>query len=82
MRIWLDMANSPHPVLFRSLAPELERRGHDLLVTTRDHGQTMQLTLEVWPEAVGHPVKALARTRIGSLSDRQLKPGRWRDSPD
>jgi|SRR5688572_9017695 len=30
-------------------------------------------------EAVGHPVKSLARTRIGSLSDRQLKPGMWRD---
>jgi 23S rRNA pseudouridine2605 synthase len=30
-------------------------------------------------EAIGHPVKALARTRIGSLTDRQLKPGMWRD---
>jgi pseudouridine synthase len=30
-------------------------------------------------EAVGHPVQALARTRIGSLADRQLKPGTWRD---
>ena len=30
-------------------------------------------------EAVGHPVKALARTRIGSLTDRQLKPGTWRE---
>ena len=30
-------------------------------------------------EAVGHPVKSLARTRIGSLTDRQLKPGMWRD---
>ena len=30
-------------------------------------------------EAVGHPVKALVRTRIGSLTDRQLTPGRWRE---
>jgi 23S rRNA pseudouridine2605 synthase len=30
-------------------------------------------------EAVGHPVKKLARKRIGPLSDRQLKPGEWRD---
>jgi 23S rRNA pseudouridine2605 synthase len=30
-------------------------------------------------EAIGHPVKALTRTRIGSLTDRQLKPGMWRD---
>ena len=30
-------------------------------------------------EAVGHPVKALARTRIDSLTDRHLKPGMWRE---
>jgi 23S rRNA pseudouridine2605 synthase len=30
-------------------------------------------------EAIGHPVKALSRTRIGSLTDRQLKPGMWRE---
>jgi pseudouridine synthase len=30
-------------------------------------------------EAVGHPVKSLVRTRIGSLTDRQLEPGTWRE---
>lgn len=30
-------------------------------------------------EAVGHPVKALARTRIGPISDKRLKPGMWRE---
>jgi pseudouridine synthase len=30
-------------------------------------------------EAVGHPVRKLRRTRIGTLTDRQLKPGEWRD---
>ncbi len=29
--------------------------------------------------AVGHPVKRLIRTRIGSLSDRSLSPGEWRE---
>ena len=29
-------------------------------------------------EAVGHEVLRLARTRIGTLSDRKLKPGEWR----
>jgi len=33
-------------------------------------------------EAVGHPVKDLMRTRIGSLTDKYLKPGRWRDLTD
>src|SRR5215204_5912891 len=30
-------------------------------------------------EAVGHPVQSLKRTRIGPISDRQLKPGMWRE---
>lgn len=30
-------------------------------------------------EAVGHPLRALRRTRIGPLSDRRLKPGQWRE---
>ena len=30
-------------------------------------------------EAVGHPVQRLVRTRIGTLTDRRLEPGKWRD---
>jgi pseudouridine synthase len=30
-------------------------------------------------EAVAHPVQTLKRTRIGPISDRQLKPGAWRE---
>ena len=34
-------------------------------------------------EAVGHPVTRLVRSRIGSLADRKLKPGEWREvTPD
>jgi 23S rRNA pseudouridine2605 synthase len=34
-------------------------------------------------EAVGHPVQSLKRTRIGPISDRQLRPGTWRElTPD
>jgi 23S rRNA pseudouridine2605 synthase len=29
--------------------------------------------------AVGHPVRRLARTRIGPVSDRRLPPGAWRE---
>jgi 23S rRNA pseudouridine2605 synthase len=29
-------------------------------------------------EAVGHPVRGLARTRVGPISDRALAPGQWR----
>ncbi len=30
-------------------------------------------------EAVGHPVRRLVRVRIGSITDRRLKPGTWRE---
>jgi 23S rRNA pseudouridine2605 synthase len=34
-------------------------------------------------EAIGHPVRALTRTRIGPVSDKRLKPGMWRElTPD
>lgn len=51
MRIWLDMANSPHPVLLAPVARELESRGHEVYVTSRDHAQTRDLTLSIWPDA-------------------------------
>jgi pseudouridine synthase len=47
-----------------------------LLLTIRE-GRNRQVRRMC--EAVGHPVRALTRTRIGPLSDRRLRPGQWRD---
>ncbi|MDX6645348.1 MAG: uncharacterized protein QOK40_1075 [Miltoncostaeaceae bacterium] len=43
MRIWLDLTNSPHVVIFRPLIARLEERGHQVAVTARDHAQTLGL---------------------------------------
>ncbi|MEP6902079.1 MAG: DUF354 domain-containing protein, partial [Actinomycetota bacterium] len=43
MRIWVDLGNSPHVPFFLALAPELERRGHEILWTARDYAQTVEL---------------------------------------
>ena len=51
MRIWIDMSNSPHPLLFAPVARRLERDGAEVLITARDHAQTVELTLERWPDA-------------------------------
>src|SRR5688572_27536402 len=53
-----------------------EERDALLRITIRE-GRNRQVRRML--EAGGHPVKALARTRIGSLTDRQLKPGMWRE---
>jgi len=43
MRIWVDLVNSPQVLFFRPILPVLERRGHELIITTRDYGQTLAL---------------------------------------
>ena len=59
----------------------LLRRGRSdrdsVLVVTIREGRNRQVRRMC--EAVGHPVKALARTRIGSIRDKRLKLGMWRD---
>jgi predicted glycosyltransferase len=51
MKVWIDLANSPHPLLFEPIAKRLERRGATVAVTVRDHAQTRELALERWPDA-------------------------------
>lgn len=51
MRIWIDLANSPHPLLFAPIARRLEELGHEVGITARDNAQTVELTLERWPDA-------------------------------
>jgi predicted glycosyltransferase len=51
VRIWIDLSNSPHPLLFAPIARRLEELGHEVGVTARDNAQTVELTLERWPDA-------------------------------
>src|SRR6187551_2262701 len=43
MRVWVDLTNSPHVLVFRPLIRLLRERGHDVDVTAREYAQTMQL---------------------------------------
>jgi uncharacterized protein len=51
VKIWIDCSNSPHPLLFAPVARALEERGHDVVVTLRDHAQTVELGRQRWPDA-------------------------------
>jgi len=51
MKIWIDLSNSPHPLLFAPIARRLEELGHEIGVTVRDNAQTVELALERWPDA-------------------------------
>ena len=43
MRIWIDLANSPHVPFFNALIPEFTARGHSVEITARDFAQTVEL---------------------------------------
>jgi uncharacterized protein len=43
MRIWIDLANSPHVPFFRALIPEFHKRGHEVEITARDFAETVPL---------------------------------------
>ncbi len=43
MRLWIDLANSPHVPFFKALAARFVAAGHDLEVTARDFAETVPL---------------------------------------
>lgn len=50
MRVWIDLANSPHVPLFEVVARRLRDDGHEILLTARNHAQTLALAESTWPE--------------------------------
>ena len=43
MRIWFDISNSPHVLMFKDLIKELKLQGHDIVVTSRPLANTIEL---------------------------------------
>jgi predicted glycosyltransferase len=79
MRIWIDLANSPHVPFFRSLADEFIRRNHEVVVTARDFAETVKLA-----EAAGFEFEVIGghgggklAGKAGNLVQRALALGRW-----
>lgn len=42
-KIWLDITNSPHVILYNALLPKFKERGFEFVITTRDYAQTIEL---------------------------------------
>jgi hypothetical protein len=79
MRVWIDLANSPHPLLFAPLAARLGEAGAEVAVTVRDHAQTAELARERWPDAVvvGGPSPAGRVAKARALAARARGLARW-----
>lgn len=43
MRIWIDIDNAPHVHIMDPIIKELKNRGHNIQITARDYGQTVEL---------------------------------------
>ena len=79
MRIWIDLANSPHVPFFRSLANEFNRRKHEVVVTARDFAETVALAEAAGfaPQIIGGHGGAKLSGKAGNLVQRALALGRW-----
>src|SRR5689334_25313316 len=78
-KVWIDLANSPHPLLFAPIARRIEELGGTVAVTYRDHAQTAELARERWPGAtlIGEASPA-GRVRKGAaVAGRMAALARW-----
>src|SRR5258705_11867196 len=55
MRLWIDLANSPHVPFFRALIEEFVARGAEIEFTARDFAETIPLARAAGlsPHAIG-----------------------------
>ena len=79
MKVWIDVAHPPHPLLFGPVARRLEELGHEVAVTTRDASETLELAREHWPaaERIGGPSPKGRRAKAQAIARRARDLRRW-----
>ncbi len=79
MRIWIDLANSPHVPFFAALIPEFTRRGHQIEVTARDYAQTVELAKKAGliPVVIGGHGGGKLAGKARNLVGRAAALGKW-----
>jgi predicted glycosyltransferase len=79
MRIWIDLANSPHVPFFHALIPEFTARGHQVEITARDFAQTVELAMKagMMPHVIGGHGGATIRGKAGNLLGRAASLRKW-----
>ena len=79
MRIWIDLANSPHVPFFRSLTNEFIRHDHEVVVTARDFAETVKLAEAAGfvAEVIGGHGGGKLSGKAGNLVQRALGLARW-----
>jgi predicted glycosyltransferase len=79
MRIWIDLANSPHVPFFRALIPEFVARGHQVEITARNFAQTVELATKagMTPHVIGGHGGGSITGKAGNLIGRAAALRKW-----
>ena len=79
MRIWIDLANSPHVPFFRPLINEFNGRNHEVVITARAFAETVQLAeaAGLAPQVIGGHGGGKLSGKAGNLVGRALALARW-----
>jgi uncharacterized protein len=79
MRIWIDLANSPHVPFFRALIPEFAKLGHQIEITARDYAQTVALAKAagLMPAVIGGHGGARLTGKASNLVGRAAALAKW-----
>ena len=79
MRIWIDLANSPHVPFFRALIPEFVARRYQVEITARDFAQTVELSTKagMMPHVIGGHGGGKLTGKAGNLLGRAAALRKW-----
>lgn len=75
LKIWIDLANSPHVQVFGPVVRRLRDEGHSVLLTARDHAQTTDLARRQWVETlvIGEPSPATILAKGRAIAGRAAR---------
>ena len=79
MRLWIDLANSPHVPFFKALAERFKAQGHEIETTAREFAETIPLAQAAGfaPEVVGAHAGRDVSKKAGSLLTRAWALRKW-----
>ncbi|HET8783330.1 MAG TPA: DUF354 domain-containing protein [Pyrinomonadaceae bacterium] len=79
MRVWIDLANSPHVPFFRALTDRFTSAGHEIEVTARDFAETVALAHAAGftPHVIGKHGGREVSGKAGNLLSRGWELARW-----
>jgi uncharacterized protein len=79
MRLWIDLANSPHVPFFKALAKRFISQGHQIETTAREFAETVSLARDAGfqPHVIGVHGGRAVTAKAGTLMSRAWALGGW-----